>query len=490
MTRQWIDRAEWQVGRSTFTKAAGFLAAIFFCGAGVEAGDDPAATPTPPRRDVLLIVSDDLNTALGCYGHPLVKSPQIDRLASRGVRFDRAYCQFPLCNPSRTSFLTGLRPNTTGVVDNQLRFRDRVPEAVTLPQLFRKNGYVAARIGKLYHYNVPKGIGTDGLDDPASWDEVGNPKGRDVADESDIATIKPGTGFGATLSWLAAEGTDGMQTDGMTADAAVRFLERHQEGPFFLAVGFFRPHTPYVAPRSYFKLYPTEQLTPLSDPEDERKDIPPAALTVNPPDYGMDDATKRKVLQAYFASISFMDAQVGKVLDALERLKLDDNTIVVFMSDHGYHLGEHGLWQKMTLFEESARVPLIVSAPGIRAAGRSSPRLAELVDVYPTIADLAGLPAPDTLPGRSLRPLLDDPNRDWKKAALTQLRRNSPEGPYPGFSLRTERFRYTEWDGGRRGEELYDMEKDPRELKNLVAEPEHAETLVLLKKQLREALAK
>jgi len=437
-----------------------------------------------------LITSDDLNTALGCYGHPLVKSPQIDRLARRGVRFERAYCQFPLCNPSRASLLTGLRPDTTGVLDNQTRFRDRVPETVTLPQWFRNRGYFTARIGKLYHYNVPMGIGTSGLDDPFSWDEITNPKGKDVADEKEIASIAPGTGFGATLSWLAAEGSDSAQTDGMAADAAVRFLERHRDEPFFLAVGFYRPHTPYVAPRSYFNLYPTERISPLCDPEDDRKDIPLPALPVNPPDYGMNDATKRQVLQAYFASISFMDAQVGKLLDALERLGLDDRTVIVFLSDHGYHLGEHGLWQKQTLFEEAARVPLIVAAPGIKAAGQASPRLAELIDVYPTIADLAGEPAPATLPGRSLRPLLDDPNQAWKSSAITQLRRDGKGGSFLGYSLRTEHFRYIEWDGGRRGLELYDQDKDPREFHNLADDPQHAETLASLKQQLREVLTR
>ncbi len=483
-----LARTEFLVPRSCFAIFV-FLVVTHFFSTGIAGADSPAKKTTS-TRNVLLIAADDLNAALGCYGHPLVKSPQIDRLARRGVRFERTYCQFPLCNPSRSSLLTGLRPDTTGVLDNKTRFRDKVPDVVTLPQWFRNRGYFTARIGKLYHYNVPNGIGTNGLDDPDSWDAVTNPKGRDVADEPEISSIAPGTGFGATLSWLAADGSDAEQTDGMAADTAVRFLERHRDEPFFLAVGFYRPHTPYVAPRSYFKLYPPEALTPLSEPESERLHVPPLALTVNPPDYGMSETTKRQVLQAYYASISFMDAQVGKLLDALEQLKLDDRTVVVLLSDHGYHLGEHGLWQKQTLFDESARVPLIVAAPGIKAAGQASSRLAELIDVYPTIADLAGLPVPAGLPGQSLRPLLDDPNQPWKSAAVTQVLRATKQGNIAGYSLRTERFRYTEWDGGRHGLELYDHDHDPREHNNLANEPEQADALVRFKRQLHEILKK
>ncbi len=435
-----------------------------------------AAAADAPREklNVLFIASDDLNNRLACYGDKTVRSPNIDRLAARGMRFNRAYCQYPLCNPSRSSFLTGLRPDTTGVVDNQVQFRKNIPDVVTLPELFRKNGYYVARVGKLYHYGVPGGIGTSGLDDPQSWQEVVNPRGRDKDDEDKIFSIRPGTGFGATLSWLAADGADAEQTDGHGATAAIKLLEEHAAEPFFLAVGFYRPHTPYVAPKSYFGLYPLDTVPLVSEPADDRADIPPLALTVKPPNYSLSEELQRQAIEAYFASITFMDAQVGRLLDALDRLKLADKTVVVFMSDHGYHLGEHGLWQKMTLFEESARVPIVISAPGMKAAGQGCDRLIESIDVYPTVAELCGLKGPAELEGRSARPLLDDPAQPWKKGAYTQVNR---QGGAVGRSVRSERYRYTEWDEGRQGAELYDHETDPHEFKNLASEPAQAEVV-------------
>lgn len=439
------------------------------------------------KVNVLFLVADDLNTALGSYGHPLVKSPNIDRLASRGVRFDRAYCQFPLCNPSRSSFLTGLRPDATGVTDNAVRFRDNHPDILTLPQMFRRGGYYVARVGKLYHYGVPGQIGTSGLDDPPSWEHFVNPRGRDKDDEEKVHSARPGTGLGATLSWLAAEGRDDEQTDGIGATEAIRLLEARKDSPFFLAVGFYRPHTPYVAPKSYFDMYPLDKITPPRGPDSDRADIPAPALTVRPPNYGLSEDDQKRAIQAYYASTSFMDAQVGRVLDALDRLKLADRTVVVFLSDHGYLLGEHGLWQKQALFEEAARVPLIIAAPGRKAVGKSSAGLAELIDLYPTLADLCGLPAPDGLPGRSLAPQLDDPDRPGKPAAFTQVRRgggrNAPT--FAGRSVRTDQYRYTEWDEGRKGVELYDHRADPHEYRNLADDPEHARTRSELSRLLR-----
>jgi iduronate 2-sulfatase len=454
------------------------------------------ATNAAEKLNVLYIVSDDLNNSLGCYGHPLVKSPNIDRLAARGTRFERAYCQFPLCNPSRSSFLTGLRPDQTTIFDNARKFRDEIPNVVTMPQLFQKHGYFVARVGKLYHYGVPTQIGTDGLDDPPSWQQVINPRGRDKDDEPQIFTLKEGQ-FGGTLSWLAADGTDAEQTDGHGAAAAIKLLEAHQHKPFFLACGFYRPHTPYVAPKPYFARYPLDGLKLAGGPASDRDDIPQPALTVNPPHYGISEQLQREAMQAYFASITFMDAQVGLVLDALDRLKLTEKTVIVFHSDHGYHLGEHGLWQKQSLFEESARVPLIVAAPQQSARGTASSRLVELIDVYPTVADLCGLPIPAWLPGKSLKPLLNDPQQSWKPAAISQVRRGGAAGNkkkaeapgfFPGYSVRSERYRLTVYGDGDKGLELYDHETDPQEYTNLAQSPAHAATVAELRKLLHDTL--
>jgi iduronate 2-sulfatase len=266
------------------------------------------------RPNVLFIAIDDLNRALGCYGHPLVQSPNIDRLARTGVRFERAYNQIPLCNPSRASVLTGLRPDVTRVYDLSRHFREQVPDAVTLPQLFRQAGWWSGRVGKIFHYDVPNGIGTDGLDDRPSWDQVVNPKGRDVADEKQIVNPTPEKPVSAALSWLAADGSDEEQTDGMIATAAIELMTKHRDEPFFLGVGFFRPHTPYVAPRRYFDLDPLDRIRLPDTPSGDRGDIPKIAFAHNnpTPHYGLDELTTRKALQAYYASISAVDANVGR----------------------------------------------------------------------------------------------------------------------------------------------------------------------------------
>src|SRR5688500_12161033 len=312
------------------------------------------------KPNVLFIAIDDLARVLGCYGHPVVKTPNIDRLARTGVCFQRAYNQIPLCNPSRASVLTGLRPDLTTVYDLGRHFREQVPDVVTLPQAFRRAGWWTGRVGKIFHYGVPGDIGTNGLDDAPSWDRVVNPKGRDVADRALIVNPIPARPISAALSWLIADGADVEQTDGLIASAAIELLTEQRSRPFFLGVGFFRPHTPYVAPKKYFDLYPLDKIQLPSAPATDRDDIPAAAFAHNNPTshYGLDELTCRRALQAYYASVSFVDAQVGRVLDALDRLDLTAHTLVVLWSDHGYHLGEHGgVWQKRMLFEQSAGAP-------------------------------------------------------------------------------------------------------------------------------------
>ena len=421
------------------------------------------------KFNVLFIASDDLNHHMGAYGHPVVKTPNLDRLVARGVRFDNAYCQYPLCSPSRVSMLTGLRPDTTGIFDLKTNFRDNLPTVTTLPELFRKNGYFSARVGKIFHYGVPGDIGTSGLDDPQSWDTVVNPRGRDKDEEDKLINLTPKRGLGSSLSWLEAEGSDEEQTDAKVAGETIRLIKENEDKPFFIAAGFYRPHCPFVAPKKYFDMYPLENIVLPREPADHIKNVPKPALWTDPLYWGLDELQRKQVIRAYYASITFMDAQVGKLLDALDENGLSDNTIVVFLSDHGYLLTEHGQWMKMSLFEESARVPLIVSLPGAKGNGKASSRIVELVDVYPTLAGLCGLDAPEYLAGKNLAPLLQDPSRKWDGVAHTQVL--GYPGKFMARSIRTERWRYTEWgENGEHGVELYDHRKDPREWENLADE--------------------
>jgi iduronate 2-sulfatase len=463
-----------------------YAAAAFVLAASVTAASVTFAQQVPGRGrpNVLLIMADDLNDHMSTFGHPLVRTPNLDRLAARGVRFDRAYTQFPLCSPSRVSFLTGLRPDTTRVYDLQTNFRTILPEAVTLPQMFRRNGYFAARVGKIYHYGNPGQIGTSGLDDPASWDVVVNPRGIDKDEEGRLTNFTPTRGLGAALAYYASPAPDEAHTDGKVAAETIALLEKHKEGPFFIGAGFYRPHCPYIAPQKYFDAYPLDRIpAPRSTPD---SGAPPAAWSTLPPHWGVGEQGQRESIRAYYASIGFLDANVGRLLDALDRLRLTDNTVVVFISDHGYQLGEKGQWMKMTLFERSARAPLVIAGPGVRAKGRSTTRVVEFLDVYPTLAAVSRLTPPAELHGRSLVSLLRDPKAKWDHPALTQVRRGTGENAYMGYSIRTEQWRYTEWDGGKRGAELYDERRDPGEEKNLAGDPAYQTVVADMQRRLRE----
>jgi iduronate 2-sulfatase len=472
-----------------------------------------AAAAPAGAKNVLFLIADDLNNMLGAYGDPLARTPHIDKLAARGVRFDRAYCTYPLCGPSRNSMLTGLYPNSTGIQSNSLIFRQTIPEQLSLSQAFRHQGWFAGRIGKLYHYNVPNSIGTAGHDDPASWELAINPAGVDRTEEHPkITTLTPGQ-FGGTVSWYASPKSDEHHTDAMLAADAEWVLERfakQRQRPFFLAVGFFRPHTPYVAPKDpYFGYYPREKMRVVPNIKEDQADIPPAGLASYKREQdNMTDDQRRDALQAYYASISFMDAQVGRVVAALDRLGLAESTIIVFTSDHGYHTGEHGLWQKQSVFEESARVPLLIVAPGVSKGKSVAASPVSHLDLFPTLAELAGVKPPANLQGQSLVPLLRDPSAPGRGWALTQVNRGggggagagkakgkaaatkaeSGGGRFSGYSLRTPRWRYTEWDAGKQGRELYDHDNDPRELTNLATLPAHATTVATLSAQLQAAV--
>jgi uncharacterized sulfatase len=397
------------------------------------------------------------------------------------VRFDRAYCQYPVCNPSRTSLLTGLRPDSTKILDNSTNFRKTIPDVVTLPQLFRQNGYHTASLGKIFHRGLTMEDQRPEMDDPESWDHAMYYEATAAGNRGEGRNLTGGRV--AWCRWLAAEGDDEDQPDGQIAREGIRLMEANRDRPFFLALGFHKPHDPFVAPKKYFDQYPLNEIELAKGPAVREADVP---LAIGGGAWKKEfdaftDRERREFKRAYYAGVSFVDAQVGKVLAALERLGLAERTVVVFLGDHGYHLGERGWWNKNTLFELSARAPLVVYAPGAKGMGKSSARLVEFVDLYPTIAELCGVNGPQDLEGRSFVPLLDDPARPWKTAAFTQVRR----GRVDGRSVRTERFRYTEWDEGRQGVELYDHEVDPAEASNLANEPSHGKTAAELRDLLR-----
>jgi uncharacterized sulfatase len=456
-------------------------AALFTIVACVFASELRAQTTQATRPNVLFLVADDLCADLGCYGAP-VKTPNIDRLASHSVRFDRAYCQYPLCGPSRCSFMSGLRPDTTGVLTNGLPVRHKIKDVVTLPQLFRQHGYFVARVGKIYHLGIPGQVGQPGPDDPQSWDYTFNPKGNEFPslDDGDQVDPDPKNGQSFRHNLLKGDGRD--QHDYQAADEAIRLLREHKDKPFFLAVGFIRPHVPEVAPRTFFDLYPLEQIGLPDVPADDR-DIPAIAIH-NGNDMGMTPQQCRESIRAYRAATSCMDAQRGRVVDELQRLGLADNTVITFIGDHGYSLGQHHAWQKMMLFDRVARVPMIICPPGDKQAASTTPSLVESIDLYPTIAQLCGINPPQAVQGKSMTELLKDSSKPFKPAAYTQVNRGTRA---EGRSVRTDRWRYTEWtftNGGETSAELYDEQNDPNETKNLVTAAERAETVAQLKQLL------
>jgi len=455
------------------------------------------------KMNVLFISSDDMSNDLSTFGNPAVYTPNFDRLANIGVVFNKAYNQAPLCAPSRASLMTGYLPDKTGVYDLHPTFRDALPDAVTLAQMFKNNGYFTCRIGKIFHQGVPSQIGQAGPDDPASWTIAYNPIGKDKTDEHKLVADDPMLG-----TYLAMDCTDDELTDAISANVALSILRQrsgnthasayggYRQGrvnpqPFFMAVGFYRPHIPYMAPKKYFDLYPLDKIKLPENPENDWENKPHAAAWTLPLNNGATEEQQRKAIQAYYACISFVDAQVGKLLDGLEEFGLLENTIIVFWSDHGYHLGEHGQWQKQTLFEKSAKQPLIISVPGL-PKGTSTDAIVQMVDIYPTLAEIAGYDAPDDLDGHSLVPLLKDPDADWNYPAFTLQARTLNPRPREGGSkysfnpnlgstnptifgrsVRVKRYRYTEWDDGRLGSELYDYKTDPNEFNNLANHPDY-----------------
>lgn len=476
-----------------------FIAASLFSGLSAAAQN--------AKPNVLFIAVDDLRPELGCYGNAKIKSPNIDALASRGLRFDHAYCQLALCNPSRSSLLSGRRPESLGVFDLKTFLRDKNLDVVTLPELFKNNGYRSLSFGKIFHT-------TNGNhEDPKSWSEKAWKPGHSPAAKGTAPVNAPGGDAAPKeddegafhrdeLPAEARDCGDDDLADGKIARAAIKALAAERDKPFFLAVGFNKPHMPFLAPKRYWDLY---------DP----KDIP---LAMNPslpdgaPAFASNDASElrryngvpvsgpipddmaRHLVHAYYACVSYTDAQVGRVLAQLDKLGLRENTIVILWGDHGYQLGEHGTWNKRTNWEICTRVPMILSTPKQPPAsvGKSTAALVEFIDVYPTLVELCGLPAPAKLEGKSFVPLLADPAAPWKAAAFSVYQKNVPElgGTALGRAMRTQRYRLIEWSGkteGKRVYELYDHESDPQENTNVANRPEMKPVLDKLVAQMHAA---
>jgi iduronate 2-sulfatase len=428
------------------------------------------------KYNVLFIISDDLTaTALSCYGNKVCQTPNIDKIAANGVRFTRAYCQGTYCGPSRASFMTGYYPHAINMLGYKTP-RPSIGDRATWSQHFMNAGYHSMRVSKIYHMGVPGGIedGGDGADDPASWNEKYNSQGPEWKAPGDGETLennphgkKPAVG-GNTFVVVEADGDDLVHSDGKTAKKAVELINKHKDRRFWLGVGFVRPHVPFVAPRrDYpdFKPYNKMALPPKVPGDWE--DIPKAGINYKTStNMKMDIRRQKKAVGGYYASVAFMDRMVGQVMKGLNDAGIADETIVIFTSDHGYHLGEHDFWAKVSLLDESSQVPLIISVPGKKPAVCNS--LVELLDLYPTISDLCGLSVPDRLQGKNIGPLLDNPKHSVREAAF------STSAGRRGLLLRTDDWAYIQHgEDASRGIELYDVRKDPKQYTNLAINPKY-----------------
>lgn len=420
-----------------------------------------------PKYNVLFLMSDDLRPELGCYGNTHVKTPNIDALAKAGVRFDKAYVQFPLCNPSRTSLLTGRYPTITGVLDNRTWFGAAHSDWVSLPKHFKQNGYVSLRTGKIFH---------GAIDDDEAWTEGGEKRKFDGATDTTPPNKKQPQNSDRIV---VLEGDGESHNDYKTADRAIEYLRKYKDKPFFLGCGFTKPHSPPTAPKKYFDMYDVKTV-PL--PKDfaacpaAPEGFPKASINPRNGDLFIDRDAKedeaREVIRAYWASLTWMDWNLGRVMAELDKLGLREKAIILFWGDHGYHLGEKGKWSKHgSLYEIGTRVPLIAIVPGAKGNGKSCARVIEALNFYPTLVELCGLPAVKGLQGHSLAPLLNDPQAKFDHPAFTVSGNNNK---LAGVAVRTDRFRYAEYENGG-GAMLFDHDNDPHEMKNLADDPKFAE---------------
>ena len=463
-----------------------------------------AADAPKQKPNVLFVVFDDLNNRLGCYGDPVAKSPNLDRLAARGTLFTRNFCQQPICGPSRASFMSGRRPDSLGITSMTKYLYDLHPDAVTIPQWFMQHGYTSMSIGK-----VLGGYGKE-----ADFKMLSVPDRRTGGKTKDEFQLPSGVALPPNLAkdplCENRDVPDEACFDAASASLAItelRALAKKPE-PFFLALGIFKPHSPYKVPKRYWDMYRLEDI-PAIETTIRPRNAPEIAFHANHEILGepnaprtLDEEAKREIRHGYYAAMSFADAQFGRVLDALDELKLRDNTIVVIIGDNGFHLGEHDVWGKMTLFGWDARVPLIISAPGIGTGGAKTSAISELIDIFPTLTDLSGLPNPPQLDGASLVPVLKDASASVKPAALTQHPRPAlywGGGPQAlpqvmGYGLTTDRWSYHEWrdfkTGHIVGQELYDQQADPLETVNLAGTVEAAAEIPALAEQLRSMTTK